>query len=204
MTLQYYPVEYWAKVDAKLATMGLPELVDTYESQVCETRRLAGLAPLPDDLLSQQEHHAVYARKALEELRRHGLPESVYRRCCRTWQYSDADWADTQRQIESWASKPEPAAVAAGTVVPKRKSSGRYGKTELTDRQAEAVELLGIHKTKTKAAVAMGKSRATFDKHHNAAMRKLGKLAVKKKPKTEQYVLDHRGQANVSRDHRND
>ncbi len=121
MTLQYVPIEYWAKADAKLAAMGLPELVDTYEGQVCETRRLAGLARLPDVLL-QQEHHAVYARKALEELRRHGLPERVYRRCCRAWQYSDADWADTQRQIESWASEQEADAVPDERLLPGKAS----------------------------------------------------------------------------------
>ena len=89
-------------------------------------------------------------------------------------------------------------ALAAGPG--KRKPRGRYAKEGLTAKQTEAVELLGIHKTKTKAAAAMRISRATFDGHHDAAMRKLGKLAVKKRPRTEQHPIDYRGQPNISRD----
>lgn len=81
---------------------------------------------------------------------------------------------------------------------------GRYVKLELTQRQVEAHEMLGIHQTKTAAARAMGVSRATFDKHFRAGSQKLGKLATGKKPRTEQLPTDRRGQPNMSFHRRND
>lgn len=108
----------------------------------------------------------------------------------------------TRRAKEQTAT---PSVEAAGPIKPVgRKPRGRYAKLELTERQTEAVEQLGIHKTKTKAALAMGISRAAFDKSHAAAMKKLGKLAPKKKPRTEQFAIDRRGQNAVSADHRFD
>ncbi|MGC8553679.1 MAG: hypothetical protein ACP5O7_12570 [Phycisphaerae bacterium] len=86
----------------------------------------------------------------------------------------------------------------------KRKARGPYAKTELTPKQVEATELLGIHQTKTKAARAMGISRTAFDKHHNAAMKKLGRLAARRKPRTEQPPIDNRGQETLSRNRRTD
>ncbi len=113
----------------------------------------------------------------------------------------DASYADCERALKNWA-KP---VAAAGPVEPpgpvKRKPRGRYAKVELTEKQTEAVEQLGIHKTKTRAAINMGISRATFEKHHQAAMRKLGKRAVNR-PKTGQYPTDQRGQHTISSDRR--
>ena len=87
---------------------------------------------------------------------------------------------------------------------PRVTKRGRYAKVELTARQTEAYEQLALRKTKSGAARAMGISRAAFDKLLNAANRKLGKLAVKHRPRTGQYPLDRRGQANLSHNHCND
>lgn len=81
---------------------------------------------------------------------------------------------------------------------------GPYAKPEFTELQAEAMQQLGIYKTKSAAARAMGISRGAFDKHYRAACQKLGKLAAKKNPRTEQYHNDHRGQAALTHDHRKD
>jgi len=70
----------------------------------------------------------------------------------------------------------------------------------LTDKQSEAVLLVGEHKGNIAAAArASGITRKTMKQHYDAAHRKLGRLAMPKS-KTRSLAEDHRGQMVIASD----
>lgn len=81
-----------------------------------------------------------------------------------------------------------------------KKHRRRHQKSELTGKQIEAQQYFGACAgNKTRAAEAMGVSRATFDQHFNAGCAKLG-IQAAKSIKTQRLPEDRRGHANVDRD----
>jgi predicted DNA-binding protein (UPF0251 family) len=67
----------------------------------------------------------------------------------------------------------------------------------LTNKQLEAVHLVGEHKGNVSAAArAVGISRQTMNRRYDKAMKKLGRKAVKHR--TKQLPTDRRGQINVA------
>jgi predicted DNA-binding protein (UPF0251 family) len=93
-----------------------------------------------------------------------------------------------------------PDAVRAGSKAAAKKRKRRRNPIKgirLTEKQVEAMHLVGEHKGNFAAAAkATGKSRQAMSKLYRKANQKLGKQAIPK-PKTQALPTDHRGQAIV-------
>ncbi len=88
--------------------------------------------------------------------------------------------------------------ATSGTTT-RRRRKGRQKARALTEKQAEAVQLVGEHKgNRTAAAEAAGVSRQVMTRRYEAAMRKLGRSALKHR--TVPLPQDRRGQSSVDRD----
>src|SRR5262249_32294146 len=111
------------------------------------------------------------------------------------------DWASPSGDAAPPAApRPPEAATPEGKypVTRKRRRQSEHKITPLTDKQSEAVHLVGEHKGNVaKAARAAGKSRQAMEKLYGKAMKKLGKKAVDKIT-TQALPTDHRGQVNVA------
>jgi hypothetical protein len=86
----------------------------------------------------------------------------------------------------------------------RRRRTGEMKITPLTEKQVEAVQLIGEHKGNIAAAArSAGKSPAAMKKLYDKANRKLGKKAIEK-IKTQRLPKDQRGQAMVADPHAED
>ncbi len=102
--------DYLRRVGEELKSLSLENLVHAYRVNVSVQRSLANFPDRSDEILMRQEHASAYARQALQELKHRGLPSAIGLRADGVFYQSDHDWAETQRQIDEWASAgPKPA-----------------------------------------------------------------------------------------------
>jgi predicted DNA-binding protein (UPF0251 family) len=111
--------------------------------------------------------------------------------------------AGMQILLENALITGKPADLSAGSPPPtnkprrKRRRAGEPKLVPLTDRESEAVQMVGEHKGNfTAAARAMGLSRQRVSELYRAGNKKLGKAAVQK-PKTQSLPQDRRGQIDL-------
>jgi hypothetical protein len=94
-------------------------------------------------------------------------------------------------------AKPSAPTSPAGKRKRKRKTAS--SPVPLTPEQTEAVHLVGEHKGDfTAAGMAAGKTRQAITKLYKKAMKKLGRTAPSRTPKTQALPTDGRGGANVA------
>ena len=92
-----------------IRAMSLEILVAAYRYEVNEQRRIARIPDQHIEIVLELNEHVDCAELALQELKSRGLPMAVSLRAASAWHQSDADWAETQHQVEQWANSKQPA-----------------------------------------------------------------------------------------------